>query len=106
LGPLLQRALAGEAVVGARVSGQLGAASGGVRHFRDCLQIRHYHYGVCRRLNKQHFGVVLNCRFDVGRIRRIDEIKLNPVISQDALEQAIGSAVGIIRNDYMFTGFY
>ena len=39
-----------------------------MRDFRDFAQIGNDHYRIRRRLNENHLGVWLDCRFNVERV--------------------------------------
>ena len=69
------------------------------------MQVCHDHHGIGRRLDEDHPRVLFDYRFDVRDVRRINEIKLDLVVRQNAREETKRAAVGVIRDDDMLAHF-
>ena len=77
-----------------------------VCHIRNCLQVSHDHHGVRRRLDENHLRVVFDRGFHVSDVGCVHEFELYPVVRQHSLEQPVGAAIGVVRNDDVVAGFH
>ena len=69
------------------------------------MQVCHDHHGIGRRLDEDHPRVLFDRRFDVRDVRRVNEIKLDIVVRQNAREETKRAAVGVIRDDDVLARF-
>ena len=70
------------------------------------LQVGDDHHRISWRFEKHHLRVWLDRGFDVQRIGRINEIKLEVVVRENASEQTRRAAISVVGNDDVFAGLY
>ena len=77
-----------------------------MRHFRDSFEISHHHHRVRWSFYEHHAGIRSDGGLYSTDISSIDEVKLNAVIREDAVEETKSSSVGVVRNNHMLIRFY